>query len=98
MIETFRVAASLPPKQTGKPGSKRTAPPARKQSKRSATNIANATELAPAVAIALLDKIEQPPDAPTPAVDVLYQMAFNELDIMIEPIFSGDGHEKSDFL
>jgi hypothetical protein len=27
-----------------------------------------------------------------------YQVAFNELDIMIEPIFSGDGHEKSDFL
>jgi hypothetical protein len=63
MIDTSRVAASLSPK--------RTATPARKRSKRTETNVAIATELAPAVAIALLDKIEQPRGAPAPALDVL---------------------------
>ena len=59
------------------PKSKRTAPSdrsaaaARKRTIRAATNLAIATELAPAVAIALLDKTEQAPGAPAPALDVL---------------------------
>jgi len=71
MTKTSRVAASPTPKRTAKPASKQTAAPARKRAKRSATNVAIATELAPAVAIALLDKTEQPPGAPAPALDVL---------------------------
>ena len=71
MTKTSRVAASRAPKRTAKPASKRTATSARKRSERSATNAAIATELAPAVAIALLDKTEQPEDAPAPALDVL---------------------------
>ncbi len=42
-----------------------------KRAKKSATNVAIATELAPAVAIALLDKTEQPPGAAAPALDCL---------------------------
>ena len=42
-----------------------------KRANRSATNVAIATELAPAVAIALLDKTEQPPGAPAPSLDCL---------------------------
>ena len=38
---------------------------------RAATNLAIATELAPAVAIALLDKTVQAPGDPPPALDVL---------------------------
>jgi len=71
MTKTSRVAASLAPKRAAKPPSKRTPTAARKKSKRAATNIAIATELAPAVAIALLEKTEQPPGAPAPALDVL---------------------------
>ena len=44
---------------------------ASKRAKKSATNLAIATELAPAVAIALLDKTEQPPGAASPALDCL---------------------------
>ena len=44
---------------------------ASKRAKRSATNVAIATELAPAVAIALLDKSEQPPGAAAPSLDCL---------------------------
>lgn len=44
---------------------------AKKRAKKSATNVAIATELAPAVAIALLDKSEQPPGAAAPALDCL---------------------------
>lgn len=42
-----------------------------KRTKKSATNVAIATELAPAVAIALLDKTEQSPGDAAPALDVL---------------------------
>jgi hypothetical protein len=42
-----------------------------KQAKKSATNIAIATELAPAVAIALLEKTKQSPDDAAPALDCL---------------------------
>ena len=71
MTKTSRVAASPLPKRATKPASKRSATPARKRTKRSATTVAIATELAPAVAIALLEKTEQPPGAPAPALDVL---------------------------
>ena len=71
MTKTSRVAASPTQKRAAKPLSKRTPTPARKKTKRSATNIAIATELAPAVAIALLEKTEQAPGAPAPALDVL---------------------------
>lgn len=71
MTKTPRAAASPTPKRATKSPSKRTTTPARKRTKRSETNIAIATELAPAVAIALLDKTEQPPGAPAPALDVL---------------------------
>ena len=42
-----------------------------KRAKKSATNVAIATELAPAVAIALLDKTERAPGAAAPALDCL---------------------------
>jgi hypothetical protein len=44
---------------------------ARTSARQKATNAAIATELAPAVAIALLDKTVQVPGAPAPALDVL---------------------------
>lgn len=44
---------------------------AKRRSKKSATNIAIATDLAPAVAIALLAKTDQAPDAPAPALQCL---------------------------
>lgn len=44
---------------------------ATKRAKRSATNVAIARELAPAVAIALLDKTEQAPGAVAPSLDCL---------------------------
>jgi hypothetical protein len=44
---------------------------AAKRAKKSATNLAIATELAPAVAIALLDKTDQPPGAAAAALDCL---------------------------
>ena len=71
MTKTSRVAASPTPKRATKPASKRSATPASKRTKRSATNVAIATELAPAVAIALLDKTQQAPGDPAPALDVL---------------------------
>ncbi len=42
-----------------------------KRARKSATAVAIATELAPAVAIALLDKTDQAPDAAAPALDCL---------------------------
>ena len=44
---------------------------ASKRAEKSATNVAIAKELAPAVAIALLDKTDQPPGAAAPALDCL---------------------------
>lgn len=43
----------------------------RTRAKKAATNHAIATDLAPAVAIALLEKTEQEPSAPSPALDCL---------------------------
>ena len=71
MTKSSQVARSPTSVRITKPASKRTGTRARKSSKRSATNVAIATELAPAVAIALLDKTEQPPGAPAAALDVL---------------------------
>jgi len=71
MTKTSRVAASPATKRSTKPAAKRTATAARKRIKRAAANALIATELAPAVAIALLDKTEQPAGAPAPALDVL---------------------------
>jgi hypothetical protein len=44
---------------------------AAQRAKKAATNEAIATELAPAVAIALLDKTEQPPGAAAPSLECL---------------------------
>ena len=44
---------------------------ATRRAKRSATNVAIATELAPAIAIALLDKIEQPAGSAAPSLECL---------------------------
>lgn len=71
MTKTSRVVPKPVPKRVAKPASKRTAAAASKKAKRAATNIAITTELAPAVAIALLDKTEQLPGEPAPALDVL---------------------------
>jgi hypothetical protein len=71
MTKSARVANSKTPKQSAKPAAKRTATQPRKRSRRSETNLAIATELAPAVAIALLEKTDQPRGAPAPALDVL---------------------------
>ena len=54
-----------------KAGAVRSKSAASKRAKKSATNVAIATELAPAVAIALLDKTDQPPGAAAPALDCL---------------------------
>jgi hypothetical protein len=55
------------------PGAKkvRSRSAASKRAQQSATNVAITTELAPAVAIALLDKTEQVPGAAAPALDCL---------------------------
>ena len=71
MTKTSPLAVSRTPKRAAKPASKRTAAPARKKTKPSARDVAIATELAPAVAIALLDKTHQPPGAPAAALDAL---------------------------
>jgi hypothetical protein len=65
MTKTSRVAAAATAKSARRPA------PARKRAKKSAKNVAISTELAPAVAIALLDKTEQPPGAPAAALGVL---------------------------
>ena len=66
-----RSPSKLPKKAA--PGAKtvRSKSTAHKRAKKSATNVAIATELAPAVAIALLDKTEQPPGAAAPALECL---------------------------
>lgn len=56
-------------KATSRPSAAKSPP--RKRAKKSPTDIAISTELAPAVAIALLDKSTQEPGSPAPALDVL---------------------------
>jgi len=69
--------ASISPKAKARSGTavkKRgttAATPTASAKKQRDTNVAIATELAPAVAIALLDKTEQAPGAPAPALDCL---------------------------
>ena len=60
-----------PKKSAPHGGAVRSKSAASKRSKKSATNVAIATELAPAVAIALLDKTEQAPGDAAPALDCL---------------------------
>ena len=71
MTTSSRASALPKPKRSTKAASGRSGAAARKRTERSATNLAIATELAPAVAIALLDKTEQAPGAPAPALDAL---------------------------
>ena len=71
MAITSRASASPKLKRAAKAAPTRSGASARKRTETSATNLAIATELAPAVAIALLDKTEQAPGAPAPALDVL---------------------------
>jgi hypothetical protein len=71
MTKISRAATSQTPTRTPRSASKRTARPARKRTIRSEKNTAIATDFAPAVAIALLDKTDQPADAPAPALEVL---------------------------
>jgi len=74
-MPTLSRSASAKSKRTGKAAPKARAvgsrPAGSKRTRKSATDIAIATELAPAVAIALLDKTEQAPGAPEPALDCL---------------------------
>lgn len=71
MATPTRASTSPKLKRATKAAPTRSGASARKRTKKSATNLAIATELAPAVAIALLDKTEQAPGAPAPALDVL---------------------------
>lgn len=72
MTTNSRALALPKSKRATKAVSDRSEASARKRaSKRSATNLAITTDLAPAVAIALLDKTEQAPGAPAPALDAL---------------------------
>ena len=66
-----RASPSRKPKKAAKAAPERSGAAARKRAKKSATNLAIATELAPAVAIALLEKTQQAPGDPAPALDVL---------------------------
>ncbi len=74
-MTTSSRAALTPSKRTRKAapgtGGVRSKAAASHRAKRSVTNVAIATELAPAVAIALLDKTEQPPGAAAPSLDCL---------------------------
>ena len=71
MATSSRASASSKSKKAKKAAPGRPAEARRKMTARAATNLAIATELAPAVAIALLDKTEQASGDPPPALDVL---------------------------
>ena len=71
-MTTSSGASALPKaKRVAKAAAQPSAASASSRSKKSATSLAIATELAPAVAIALLDKTEQAPGDPAPALEVL---------------------------
>ena len=74
-MATSSRSATATPKRSGKAGPKarrvRAISAGVNQTKKSATDVAIATELAPAVAIALLDRTEQAPGDPAPALDCL---------------------------
>lgn len=74
MATPSRSAAAKPKrseKAASKPRRVRAKSPRANRAKKSATDVAIASELAPAVAIALLDKSEQTPGGPAPALDCL---------------------------
>jgi len=74
MTTSSRGAAATPKrakKAVPKVRSGRSTSAATKRASKSATNVAIATELAPAVALALLEKTEQPEGAAPPALDCL---------------------------
>ena len=71
MTLSTRASALPKPKRATKASPQRSGASASKRSKKSATSLAIATDLAPAVAIALLDKTEQAPGDPAPALEVL---------------------------
>ena len=74
MVTSSKAAVSSPSKKVKKVAADRPPAAGRKRTAKAAsaaTNLAIATELAPAVAIALLDKTVQAPGDPPPALDVL---------------------------
>ena len=71
MTLSSRASALPKPKRATKASPQLRGASASKRSKKSAISLAIATELAPAVAIALLDKTEQAPGDPAPALEVL---------------------------
>ena len=77
MVTSSKAAVSSPSKKVKKVSVDSPATTGRKRAAKAdkaasaATNLAIATELAPAVAIALLDKTVQAPGDPPPALDVL---------------------------
>lgn len=74
MTPSARAALSQskrPRKSAPKAGAARSKSATGQRAEKSATNLAIATELAPAAAIALLDKTEQPRGAAAPALDCL---------------------------
>lgn len=76
-------SAKTEPKQT-KPVKSKSKAAGSKRPKKSGTSVAIATELAPAVAIALLDKTEQAPGDPAPALECLAAAATpSETDGMV---------------
>lgn len=66
-----RAPSKRPKKAAAGARSVRSKAAAGQRASKSATNVAIATELAPAVAIALLDKTDQPSGAAAPALDCL---------------------------
>jgi hypothetical protein len=71
MKASIKPAAPRAKRTTEAAAKSRSTASARKRAEKTATNHAIATELAPAVAIALLDKTEQEPNAAPPALDCL---------------------------
>lgn len=71
MTKSSRASALPKAKRVSSAPARQSTASASKRSKKSATNLAIATELAPAVAIALLDKTKQAPGDPAPALEVL---------------------------
>ena len=75
MKTSSRAAVARPARSTKKAAPKAAAARSKSakagRAQKSATHVAIATELAPAVAIALLEKTEQTPGGPPPALDCL---------------------------
>jgi hypothetical protein len=69
--KTTAASAKRTEKVSSKAPARRSKTRGKAHAKKSATHIAITTELAPAVAIALLDKTEHAPGAPAPALECL---------------------------